>query len=49
MSGKIFTDTNVLVYAYDRSEPLKQKRALEVLDRLAMNGMGVMSTKAFAS
>ena len=28
-------DTNVLVYAYDRSAPERQRRALVVLDRLA--------------
>ena len=27
-------DTNLLLYAYDRREPLKQARALEVLERL---------------
>ena len=32
-------DTNVLVYAYDRSEPKKQRRALEVVDRTTI-GIG---------
>jgi predicted nucleic acid-binding protein len=48
MSGKAFIDTNVLVYAYDRSEPEKQQRALEVLDRLAVSGAGVISTQVLA-
>jgi hypothetical protein len=30
-AAKVFIDTNVLVYAYDRSDPLKQKQALMVL------------------
>lgn len=34
MTAKYLVDTNVLVYAYDRSEPTKQRRALELLDRL---------------
>jgi len=48
MSGRVFVDTNVLVYAYDRSEPEKQRRALEVLDRLAVTGVGVISTQVLA-
>jgi predicted nucleic acid-binding protein len=48
MSDKIFVDTNVLVYAYDRSEPQKQRRALEVLDRLAVSRVGVISTQVLA-
>ncbi len=48
MSDRIFVDTNVLVYAYDRSEPEKQKRALEVLDRLVMTEAGVISTQVLA-
>lgn len=48
MSDRIFVDTNVLVYAYDRSEPQKQRRALEVLDRLAVSRVGVISTQVLA-
>jgi predicted nucleic acid-binding protein len=48
MTDKIFVDTNVLVYAYDRSEPQKQRRALEVLDRLAVSRVGVISTQVLA-
>jgi predicted nucleic acid-binding protein len=39
----ILIDTNVLVYAYDRSAPQKQRQALAVLDRLAMTGSGRLS------
>lgn len=45
MNGSIFVDTNVLVYAYDRSEPIKQARAIEVLDRLVGAGRGVISSQ----
>jgi predicted nucleic acid-binding protein len=41
-------DTNVLVYAYDRSEPEKQRRALEVLDTLAYTGAGRLSAQVLS-
>jgi len=40
---KTLIDTNVLVYAYDRSDPWKQRRALAVLDHLAQTGDGILS------
>ena len=48
MTDRVLVDTNVLVYAYDRSEPEKQRRALEVLDHLAVSGAGVISTQVLA-
>lgn len=48
MSDRVFLDTNVLVYAYDRSEAQKQQRALELLDRLVTTGTGVISTQVLA-
>jgi predicted nucleic acid-binding protein len=48
MSDKIFVDTNVLVYAYDRSEPKKQRQALQVLDYLAVAGTGAISTQVLS-
>jgi len=48
MSDRVFVDTNVLVYAYDRSEPEKQRRAFEVLDRLAVTRTGTISTQVLA-
>ncbi len=45
MSDKIFVDTNVLVYAYDRSEPEKQKQARQILDYLTTAGAGAISTQ----
>ena len=44
MSDSFLIDTDVLVYAYDRSEPDKQRRALELLDRLVLDG-GLLSTQ----
>lgn len=48
MTGKYLADTNLLVYAYDRSEPEKQPIALNVLDALARNGSGVLSAQVLA-
>lgn len=45
MADKVLVDTNVLVYAYDRSESEKQRRALTVLDRLLASGAGAVSTQ----
>lgn len=42
---RFLVDTNVLVYAYDRSEHIKQRRALDVLDRLVRLNSGVLSTQ----
>lgn len=38
-------DTNVLVYAHDAADHEKQRGALAVLERLAANGGGVLSTQ----
>jgi len=43
MANKILVDTNVLVYAYDRTEPDKQARSWDVLDRLVALGLGVVT------
>ncbi|CAA9276498.1 MAG: hypothetical protein AVDCRST_MAG26-3093 [uncultured Chloroflexia bacterium] len=48
MSGEVLVDTNVLVYAYDRSEPVKQQQAVEVLDTLAAHDLVVVSTQILA-
>ena len=44
----ILIDTNVLVYAYDRSEPEKQSRALQVLDGLTRAGTGCLSAQVLS-
>jgi predicted nucleic acid-binding protein len=48
MSDSILVDTNVLVYAYDRSEPQKQTQAIRVLDHLTAGYLGVLSTQVLA-
>ncbi len=41
-------DINVLVDAYDRAEPDKQRRALAVLDELARSGEGWLSAQVLS-
>lgn len=48
MKGEVFLDTNVLVYAYDLSEPVKQRRAIDVLDDLSVRDAGVISTQVMS-
>lgn len=48
MTARYLADTNLLVYAYDRSEPEKQARALEVLDELVKTGAGALSAQILA-
>lgn len=48
MIANILVDTNVLVYAYDRSEQQKQHQALAVLDHLALQGGGAITTQVLA-
>lgn len=48
MIGKIFVDTNILVYAYDRSQAQKQLAAMQILNQLAVSGTGVISTQVLA-
>jgi predicted nucleic acid-binding protein len=40
-----FIDTNILVYAEARDEPLKQSVALTLLRNLKLGGQGVLSTQ----
>lgn len=47
-SRRVLVDTNILVYAYDRAEPIKQRRAIAVLDALVADGLGVLSTQVLA-
>ncbi|MEW5706358.1 MAG: PIN domain-containing protein [Actinomycetota bacterium] len=48
MIAKMLVDTNVLVYAYDPSDPEKQERAFMVLDGLATSGQGALSAQVLA-
>jgi predicted nucleic acid-binding protein len=45
MAARILFDTNVLVYAHDRSEAVKQKQALEVLDRTQEIAIAALTTQ----
>ena len=45
MSDKCFVDTNILVYAHDRSAGLKHQRAQMLLEQLWDSGQGVLSTQ----
>jgi len=45
MSDKYFVDTNILVYAHDRSAGIKQRRAQLLLEQLWESGNGVLSTQ----
>jgi predicted nucleic acid-binding protein len=45
MSGKVFVDTNILVYGHDRSQGIKHARASALIERLWLSGEGVLSTQ----
>lgn len=45
MMSKIFVDTNILVYAADGSEPMKQKTSRMLLKALRNEQSGVISTQ----
>jgi predicted nucleic acid-binding protein len=43
MSGKIFLDTNILVYSFDNSAPVKRERARALVRALLEKGHGSIS------
>ncbi len=43
MSGKVFLDTNVFVYAYDPDDPIKQSIARELIRTVTLDSTGVIS------
>src|SRR4029077_13596002 len=45
MAQKYFIDTNILIYAHDRSAGTKHDRARELIERLWTSGEGVLSTQ----
>ena len=45
MSGRVFLDTNVLVYAYDRHEPAKQVTAQRIVRAGLMQDAAVLSAQ----
>jgi len=48
MSDRMLVDTNILVYAYDVDAGSKQVKAAEVLDKLWVQGNGVLATQVLA-
>jgi predicted nucleic acid-binding protein len=45
ISEKYFVDTNILIYAHDRSQGIKHDRARQLIERLWASGQGVLSTQ----
>jgi predicted nucleic acid-binding protein len=45
MSDKVFVDTNILLYAHDRSAGAKYERARSLIEKLWDSGGGVLSTQ----
>ena len=45
MTARVLVDTNILVYCYDRSEPAKQSRAIDTVDKIARSRTGAISTQ----
>jgi len=43
MSDRFFLDTNIFVYAFDRSAPAKAKKAAELVRQAADTGRGIVS------
>jgi predicted nucleic acid-binding protein len=43
MAGRLFLDTNILVYSFDRSDPGKQRRAQRLIEEAVESGNGVIS------
>ena len=45
---KILLDTNILVYAYDPADLIRQEQAIQLLDHLHIRGNGVLSVQGLA-
>lgn len=43
--AKYFVDTNILIYAHDRTTGAKHERARELIEQLWTSGQGVLSTQ----
>ena len=48
MTARVFVDTNILVYCYDRANPAKQSRAIETMDQIVKSRAGAISTQVLA-
>ena len=45
MADKFFVDTNILIYAHDRTAGIKHDRAKKLVEHLWVSGEGVLSTQ----
>jgi predicted nucleic acid-binding protein len=45
MADKYFVDTNILIYAHDRSRGIKHDRARQLVEGFWISGQGVLSTQ----
>jgi predicted nucleic acid-binding protein len=45
MSEKYFIDTNILIYAHNRTTGIKHERARQLIESLWTSGQGVLSTQ----
>ena len=45
ITDKVFFDTNILVYAYDRRDPAKQERAFNIIADAISNENGIVSAQ----
>jgi predicted nucleic acid-binding protein len=43
--SRVFLDTNILVYQFDKSERVKRKRAMELINRVLLDGNGAISSQ----
>lgn len=43
--GKTFIDTNIIVYANDKKDPVKQQKAITIVKDFMDSGFGVLSTQ----
>lgn len=43
--SRVFFDTNVLVYQFDKTAPRKQKQAIELIERYGFDGRAIISTQ----
>ncbi|MBO3461032.1 PIN domain-containing protein [Aetokthonos hydrillicola Thurmond2011] len=45
MNARVLLDTNILVYIYDSFDPVKQERAITIVDKLIQTNRAVISTQ----
>lgn len=45
--SKIFIDTNIICYAFDKNEPEKRQKSREILENLLKSEEGYISTQEF--